>query len=310
MTKQAYKTKEWCFTINNPTKDDAPDPKHCLYMIVSNEGGTKEVPTPHIQGYVYYKTPKRLTAVKKLMPRAHLEKALGTSEQAIHYCKKPVFGCTCKHCIKAKNQIPDYYEYGVLPLTAKQATKKRWQDARQAAKEGRFDDIPADMYTRYMHSYLRMHQRNPPKLYNLHKFKNLWITAPTGYGKSQYARETFPDFYDKSPNKWFIAYKGEKTILLDDFSPYQFEYLIWYIKRWSDKYPFPAENKGGGTTIRPIRIVVTSQYSIKQCFPDSKDCAAIKRRFRTLRLQHFRKRNRYTHMRNFKPTLKLIKLYF
>lgn len=44
--------------------------------------------TPHVQGYVEFKSAKRLSTLKKWLPRAHFEKAKGSAEDNIKYCSK------------------------------------------------------------------------------------------------------------------------------------------------------------------------------------------------------------------------------
>ncbi len=245
--------------------------------------------TPHLQGYVIFKIKKRRTQVSKYMPRAYLAIKQGTPQQAAHYCMKPVPDCTCKHCIKARGQIPNYSEYGTIPVsTTGEVELQRWEDAYISAREGNFDEIPKDMLIRCYHSFKRIHQDNPLIPVVLIKRQNVWIYAPTGYGKSYYARKKYPDFYDKSPNKWFVGYQGQQTILCDDFSPNQCKYLGWYIKRWADIYPFPMETKGGGKSIRPKHIVVTSQYMIAQCFEDQETIDAVTNRFHVKYLKHWK----------------------
>lgn len=68
------------------------------------------------------------------------------------------------------------------------------------------------------------------------------------------------------------------------------EHLGWYMKRWADLYSFPAENKGGGFTIRPAKCLVTSQYHIYECFEDIRVVDAIQRRFTTIELTPWEQR--------------------
>ncbi len=272
-------SKHWCFTINNATEEDgrllheARD--KFTYIVIGKEIGEEEK-TPHMQGYVVFKKTQRLTAVSRIMPRAFLRIKYKKSSPlaAATYCKKD----------------GDWMERGELPLTAVEGTKERWSLANKAAVEGRFEDIPPDMLCRYYHSYKRMQQDNPVKPDDLNCKHNYWIWAPTQYGKSNYARRRWPDYFDKAPNKWFIGYKGQTTILLDDFGPEQCHYLGWYMKRWADLYSFPMESKGGGRQIRPKHIVLTSQYTIAECFEDERVMNAMHERFIVIHLTHWKTR--------------------
>ncbi len=279
------RSKYWCITINNPTNDVDRDRDNMSYIIMANE--VSETGTPHIQGFVIFDTRKYLSQVRKIFPRCHAEKMQGTPEEASHYCKKPVPDCECKHCVKAREagQIPDFIERGILPTNYSLET--RWSEANDLARLGKLDEIEPMMLTRYYHAFKRMQQDNPVKPNTLKAHLNYWIVAPTGFGKSTYARKHWPDYYDKAPNKWFVGYTGETTILLDDFGPEQCKYLAWYLKRWADLFAFPVETKGGGMPIRPKHIVLTSQYQINECFEDPRTVAAIERRFVVLELQHW-----------------------
>ncbi len=243
------------------------------YMIIGREVGPRNG-TPHLQGYVCFKRKRRLTEVKKIFPRAHCERMRGTVEQAVTYCKKE----------------GNYREYGLKPRSFKTVLQEKWDQAYYSARRGNFDDIPKGMLIRNYHAFKRVEQDNPIKPDNLPIKSNLWITAPSGYGKSTFARENYRDFYDKAPNKWFVGYKGEATILCDDFGPKQCEYLGWYMKRWADVFPFPMETKGGGKLIRPAHIVVTSQYTIGECFFDILTREAIANRFAVLELRKWQER--------------------
>ncbi len=273
-------SKHWVFTINNPIPELTPEwnPQEMQYLVFGREEapGTR---TPHLQGYVSFHKRKRRTQLSGLWPTAFVQIAYGTPKQASDYCKKD----------------GDWEEYGTLPKTQRQAVsllnKTRWDDSYKHAKEGQLNLIPKDMLLKYYHAFKRVHQDNPPPVEPLEERDNIWIVAPTGYGKSTYARTKYPDYYDKGPNKWFVGYKNQSTILCDDFGPEQCRYLGWYIKRWADVFPFPAETKGGGKTIRPKHIVVTSQYTIDQCWLDQDKVAeAIYNRFKVIHLERWQTR--------------------
>jgi len=274
--KRSTYSRHWCFTKNN-WKDHGGeivyDPKIMDYLVFGRE--KSKAGTPHLQGYVVYKGRKRETTVRKLMPQTHVGVKEYTSLQASNYCKKD----------------GDFEEFGILPKEKKVAMKEKWDKMYNDAKSGKFEDIPKVMLIRYYHAIKRIRQDNPDKPEDLKDFDNYWILAPTRYGKSYYARKRWPDYFDKAPNKWFIGYQGQKTILIDDVGPKQCEHMGWYYKRWGDKYAFPGEDKGGGLSMRPDRIVFTSQYTLEECFGhDPNLLAAMQERFEVIPLERWQKR--------------------
>lgn len=91
-TRQAPR-KHWVFTVNNPSPTDQGGlwlPPY-EYAVLGLEVG--ECGTPHIQGYVVFKSKLRLTQIKKhsvTAGRAHWEQqsVYSTPNQAADYCKK------------------------------------------------------------------------------------------------------------------------------------------------------------------------------------------------------------------------------
>lgn len=99
ITPQANKksaTKEmqsraWCYTVNNYSEAEIEAVKafpadKVLVHICAKEVG--ESGTPHLQGYVRFDKNQRSSAMKKLLPRAHIERRHGSEKQAFDYCKK------------------------------------------------------------------------------------------------------------------------------------------------------------------------------------------------------------------------------
>lgn len=113
--------------------------------------------------------------------------------------------------------------------------------------------------------------------------KCFWIYGPSGIGKSYLVRNSFNDIYEKSNNKWWDGYNNEKNVLIDDLDKTSIK-LSYYLKIWGDNYRFNAEIKGG--IIQPIynKLIITSNYDIKNLFydeynPDYELINALKRRY-------------------------------
>lgn len=266
------RSRGWCFTINNWTSIDqdqlAAISGSYQYLVVGKESGADG--TPHLQGYLQYPQPKSLAQMKKILTRAHLEPTKGRPDQAADYCKKD----------------GDYFEDGTCPLAPQQKgakEKRRWDEIRIAAEEGRIEDIPDDI------------RFNSPKLIEYHyrraqkKIKladtdaqHLWYYGAAGTGKSRKAREDHPDAYLKMCNKWWDDYDSHATVLIEDFDK-NHSVLCHHLKIWGDRYPFPAEIKGGKIDIRPGLIIVTSNYHPSDIWSEDQDLSPILRRFKCVK---------------------------
>lgn len=82
---------KFCFTLNNYTEAEETAirdyaTKVATFAVVAHETGAEG--TPHLQGFINCSKRTRFSAVKKIMPRAHLEPANGTDEQNLTYCSK------------------------------------------------------------------------------------------------------------------------------------------------------------------------------------------------------------------------------
>jgi len=263
----------WCFTINNPSSatDDALRSIPVDYMIVGKEI-CPTTSTPHYQGYLKLKTKARLSALKKLLPTAHLELRKGTVAQAIDYCKKE----------------GDYAETGNVPeeqtSKATAVRKREFEVAFDLAKRDLVDQIEPEMQIKYLKTLKALADDHRAPCTEAADTTGVWIWGPPGVGKSRYARDTYPDLYLKLANKWWDHYGGESHVLLEDLDPKTTEYLTHHLKLWTDRYPFKAEYKGGAKDIRPDTIIITSNFSPEECFPNHSDLLAIRRRCKVIHM--------------------------
>lgn len=271
MTSKFY---SYCFTINNPTDDDqaaviklSPTTDTSVrYILVAKETG--EEGTPHLQGYIYFHSKRSFAAIKKALSRAHIEPCKGSPEQNIAYCKKD-------------GDI--LIEDGEPPMSRKrkgELGKEYWEEQLTLAKSGRVEECDAKLQITHDLALARIAAKYAPKPDDLDipDGHHQWFYGPTGTGKSRRARELYPACYDKSLNKWWDGYNNEEVALLDDFGKDQ-HMLGTFLKRWADRYRFPAEIKGGKLNIRPKLIIVTSNYHPKDIWEDTNILDPILRRF-------------------------------
>jgi len=260
------RSRAFCFTLNNYTEEDYESVigYPTKYTIVGKEVG--EQGTPHLQGYFYLHEAKTITALKKPFPRIHFEIAKGNAQQNYDYCSKE----------------GDFIEKGIKPMSQKEkgdlgkkAIAERWA----LAKAGKFEELPPENIKTYEYIYSKAIEAK-----DRDSLDNEWIFGESGCGKSSHVRANYKDIYLKPMSKWWDGYRGEDVVCIDDFAPEHGVYLGYFLKIWADHYAFNAEVKGGMLKIRPKKIIVTSQYSINECFDDKKTIEAVSRRFKQINL--------------------------
>lgn len=274
------KKREWVFTWNNYEEKDKAyllnlpeENKQVKYVGFGEETG--ESGTPHLQGMIYFHNAIRFNTIKNIFnQKAHIEMMKGSFEESIAYCSKD----------------GKYSESGIKPISKREQgerEKRRWEDALQSAKERKLEEIQPDIQIRYWSSLNKIAEHYKPKPERLEEVCGEWIWGPPGTGKSWTAREENPDHYIKDPNtKWWDGYKGEATVIIDDFNQGTPE-MGTYLKLWTDIYPFRAEVKGGSIFIRPKRVIVTSNGPITAIFPQSSGVSMVEALSRRFRIREF-----------------------
>lgn len=300
------RARSYVFTLNNYKDEDIEHLKaaDCKYLVFGKEVG--EQGTNHLQGTIQYKNAKVFSTVKKdVGERAHIEICKSLLD-SVKYCKKD----------------GDWFEKGQVPTDGGVNEKERWELALKEAQEtGVCSD--AQIQFKYRNVIKKHHEDHilSRELQPLQNLDNVWIWGASGVGKSKLARtfgeesntgssataspadadsgvvpqarlsprwQSFAEggggsLYDKRLNKWWDGYTDEPTVLLDDFDK-RHDYLIHYLKRWADHYPFPAEIKGGSKVIRPKRIIVTSNWNPEDIWKDENDLEPIRRRFKFIHM--------------------------
>lgn len=268
--------RRYVFTLNHWTQQEYDDIRKqatsCKYVIIGKEIGPKNG-VPHLHVFIIYKNNVRVATARAQWP---------TRAADFSFARESSSACR-KYCMKQG----DFWESGEPPMDAGEKEKKRWEAAKRAAIDGNWDDIPADIYIRYIGNLKKIHAENQAIPTSIETLDFHWFYGPTGTGKSVTARRDNPNYYLKGINKWWDGYTGQDCVIIEEWSPMDQgaeRAMGHYLKQWCDHHPFMAETKGGMKMIRPKKIIITSNYSMEECFLDKNNLDPLKRRFK---IHHF-----------------------
>jgi len=243
----------WIFTENNPEGElnelfaDLEAEGKITYACWQLEVG--ENGTEHFQGYINFSKKIRLSALKKIMKRAHWA-VCRDMEGARNYCMKP------DGEKETSFRLDGPWEIGTW--NPKLNNAKVWGKIRDEVKEGKgiidlVEKYPAQVFMYHKGiNHIKMLLQKPRDWKTL---TQVWI-GPPGTGKSRNARDKYPNAYWKQPDSiWFDGYEGEETIVLDDF----YGSLPWStILQLSDRYACKLQVKGSTANLLAKNLIITS----------------------------------------------------
>lgn len=250
------------FTINNPTDDDLSAihrlEEKVLYLIVGKEIG--KCGTPHYQGYMYFKNPRSLTSLKKLLPRAHFSvPARGTHGENRKYCSK---------------DGDVLVEKGTCPQQGERTDIEQVRDElKSGANMRRIVDV-APSYQSIKMAEVWLKYNEPGKNW---KPEVKWFYGQAGSGKTKAAVEWLgDDYFPPTSFKWWEGYDGHENVLLDEIRG---DYCKYHeMLKLLDRYKHRVECKGGSRQLLAKKIAITSCFHPKDLWPTIEDKDQLLRR--------------------------------
>lgn len=257
------RSRDWCYTLNNWTEDEYQIliglNEKAQYHIYGKEIGKQG--TPHIQGYIYFKSQITFKSIKKKLPnRSHIEQTKGTPQQASAYCMKD----------------KQYEEVGTLPQ--KQGKRSDLDNVRDVlAETGKMAEVVqvATSYqsVRMAETILKYHEKK-------RNWKPIvkWFHGPTGTGKSMTAYEELGEdcYTTMDTGKWWEGYDAHENVHIEDMRK---DFLKFHqLLKLLDRYAYRIECKGASRQFLAKKIIITSCYSPTEMYDTREDIGQLLRR--------------------------------
>lgn len=215
--------KTWDVTVNNYTETDIEFFKklECNKKVISKE--ISESGTPHLQGRMTFKRTYRLTALKKLHPKAHWEETI--KDEDSNYCMK----IDSEVIINENNS-----------RQGERVDLKLIRDEIIAGKK--VDDIIMEnpiLGHQYGRTLDRLDDINSRNRSRTAMTTCEWIYGPTGSGKSHKAFEGYDEethFLWTDDNGWWDGYNGQEIVIMNDYrGTIPYNVLLQLIDKWPMK---------------------------------------------------------------------------
>ncbi len=252
---------KWCFTWNNP--DDLTRMGHMpdiKYLICQYEHG--ELNTPHVQGFVWFIVPRRLSEVRRLLlcddgRGARWVPANGTVTHNYDYCTKE------------EGRILGPWEVGQRPGNNNgHVIHRKYELLQEDLDDGmKMKEVSVnhfEMYLKHAQSIQRYRlQKLAPR-----DFKSMvvFMYGPRNSGKTYYVTQIDKDYWRKPLGPWFDYYDGQVTALYDDFLSTSYGKIQGHLQAF-DKYKYIGKVHFGYCQFRPEVIYVTSNLQPHELFP-------------------------------------------
>lgn len=242
--------------------------------------------TPHLQCCLHFKDAKQWTAARTFLQQHvgrapnDIETCTSTYETNVAYCKK---GAQPKDEWNEKpnggTRGPNYGRDAVVHERGQYYTKKAQGETQQerakrnleAASEGRWDDVDADIIAHRLQSFQagvrffsELRNGTPERLPGRARDYFEWHWGVSDSGKSEYCRHQGPTYFHPMGDSWDGYRAGDVVVFADVDESYA--HWLRNIKTWFDVDPFRVKVLHDRPLIRPARMIVTSNVSPQDLF--------------------------------------------
>lgn len=254
--------RRWVLTINNPTQTDEEieqyisSLEHFKYAMFQREQG-HEMETIHIQLFIIFSIGKRFNTIKNYFPTAHIEQARGTNAQCRDYCSK------------SDTRVSGPYEIGEFTEERSRSDIKSFM---QLIEAGASDYEIAQLYpSLFLKECNKLTFLRSVRNVNYSKQKRdvevYYIYGVSGSGKTTYVEDLTIDdevFYvDTFDNSAFTGYKGEKTLIIDEFRG---QFSLQFMNRLFDGSPIKLRGLNSLVSACFDKVYILSNYKFTELY--------------------------------------------
>lgn len=254
------------FVFTSYEEDEPLVHENVQYMIFQREKCPKTGKL-HYQGYIELIKKRRLTSLKKVYPKYHIESRKGTQKQAIDYCKKE------------ETRYSPPREFGIPKQQGKRndiLTVRNMIDKGNNKMREIIDQCSSYQSVRMAEKLLEYKE-------TARNFKPFvfWLYGKTGSGKTRTAKLTCDFMGDDTwmslkTLKWWQGYDAHECVIFDDFRR---DFCTYHeLLRILDRYEYRIENKGGSRQFLSKYVFITTQYHPADVYNTREDLEQLLRR--------------------------------
>lgn len=217
------------------------------YLLIAKEVGKKSG-QPHLHVIATFENARSWDGMKKLFPRANIQKMNGTHAQAREYCIKE----------------GDFVERGKIPQQGKRSDIIKVKE--EIADGSNMRDIiksASNFQTIRIAETLLKYYETPRDYQPIVK----WFWGATGTGKTYQAYNEFQEkdkYVCMDTSQWWEGYDGQEYVIIDelreDFMKYQ------QLLKLLDRYEYRIQVKGSSRQFKGRYIIITSHFHPHQLF--------------------------------------------